>query len=56
MKDLINVSIDKLTVKVNEEYLCCAAEGKFKVELSKEMIFDVIKYVYNKIQEQKKVK
>ncbi len=56
MKDLINVSIDKLTVKVNEEYLYCAAEGKFKVELSKEMIFDVIKYVYNKIQGQKKIK
>lgn len=54
MKDLINVSIDKLTVKVNEEYLYCAAEGKFKVEVSKKMIIDVMKYVYNKIQEQKK--
>ena len=56
MKDLINVSIDKLTVKVNEEYLHCTAEGRFKVEISIELIIDIIKCVYNKIQEQKKIK
>ena len=56
VKDLINVSIDKLTVKVNEEYLHCAAKDKFEFEISIELIIDIIKCVYNKIQEQKKIK
>ena len=54
MKDLINVSTNKLTIKVNKEYLYCAVKDLFKCELSKEMILSIIKYVYSKIQEQKK--
>ena len=54
MKNLFNVSTDKLTIRVNEEHLYCAVEGKFKGELSKEIILNIIKYVYSKIQEQKK--
>ena len=56
MKDLINVSSNKLTVKVNEEYLHCVAKDKFEFEISIESIIDIIKCVYNKIQEQKKIK
>lgn len=53
MKDLINVSTDKLAIKVNKEYLYCAVKGLFKCKLSKKMILSIIKYVYSKIQEQK---
>ncbi len=54
MKDLINVSSNKLTVKVDEEYLHCTAKDKFEFEISIELIFDILKCVYNIIQEQKK--
>ncbi len=53
MKDFINVSTEKLIIKISEEYLYCAVKDRFECELSKEMILSIIKYVYSKIQEQK---
>lgn len=56
MKDLINVSTEKFTIKVNKEYLHCAAKDKFEFEISIELIINILKHMYNQIQEQKKIK
>ena len=47
MKDRISVSSKKLTIKVDEEYLYCTAEGELEFKVSIDLIFNIIKYVYN---------
>ena len=53
MKELINVNSKKLNIKADEEYLYCTSKDEFEFKISIELIFDIVKCVYNKIQEHK---
>ena len=54
MKELIKVRCKSLHIKADEEYLYCEAKDEYEFKISIELIYDVVKCVYSKIQEHKK--
>lgn len=55
MKELINLSGKNLRIKIDEEYLYCDAKEDIEFKISIELIFNIVKCVYSKIQEHKEV-
>ena len=55
MKELINIRCKSLHIKADEEYLYCEAKDEYEFKISIELIYDIVKCVYSKIQEHKKI-
>ena len=54
MKDIINVHSSNLDLIINEEYLHCSVKDKIELKIQLKIVFNGLKYVFNKIHEQKK--
>lgn len=54
MKDIINVHSSNLDLIINEEYLHCSVKDKIEFKIQLKIVFNGLKYVFNKIHEQKK--
>ena len=55
MKELINVKCKNLHIQADEEHLYCEAKDDYEFKISIELIFDVVRCVYSRIQEHKKI-
>ena len=55
MKELIKVRCKNLHIKADEDYLYCEAKDEYEFKISIELIFDFVRCIYNRIQEQKKI-
>ncbi len=54
VKDIINVHSSNLDLIINEEYLHCSVKDKIELKIQLKIVFNGLKYVFNKIHEQKK--
>lgn len=55
MQELINVSCKNLNIKADKEYLYCTSKDEFEFKISIELIFDIVRCVYSRRQEHRKI-